>query len=380
MPLNNFDVPAFLKDYWQKKPLLIPAAFTDTNWLEPDDLAGLSLEETVESRIILQDQNTWQVKHGPFDENSYQGLPEKDWTLLVQGVDQWIPELQDIVDCFSFLPRWRFDDIMVSYAPVGGTVSQHYDFFDVFLIQGQGQRRWQLGQQCSSSSELLPDTPVRILKDFSPSQEFILNPGDILYIPAKYAHLGVSLENSLTYSVGFRAPSIRDLADGITTAALESLLEDQRYQDCEQSLEAKPGQIPTAAVNQLQAMLRQAILDKSLIKDWFGKYVTERKYADLDLIASNIDGWFLRLNNGEPLYRHSASRFAYTGQENCTLFVDGQAYKTSLSLAQQLCDNKDIDVEALMALLQNTDNRELLEQLLNNGSLVFNDDEYDHDE
>ncbi|MBV1871260.1 MAG: cupin domain-containing protein, partial [Gammaproteobacteria bacterium] len=144
MKINNFDMDLFLADYWQKKPLVVRNAFSEPFWLDPDDLAGLSLEADAESRIISQEENVWKVEHGPFDESTYSRLPEKNWTLLVQAVDQWVPQLQQLMSGFNFLPSWRLDDVMVSYAPVGGTVSQHFDFFDVFLIQGEGSRKWQI--------------------------------------------------------------------------------------------------------------------------------------------------------------------------------------------------------------------------------------------
>ncbi|KZZ19454.1 hypothetical protein A3752_02010, partial [Oleiphilus sp. HI0081] len=280
--LHNFDVQDFLLNYWQKKPMLISKAFSDPYWLEPSELAGLACEEDVESRIIMQSDQKWQVECGPFEESRFPTLPKRDWTLLVQGLDQWSPEVAEILRSFDFLPSWRLDDIMASYAPVGGTVSQHYDFFDVFLIQGEGSRKWQVGQVCSADSELVPDTSVRILTEFEPKLEVTLEPGDILYIPAKHAHLGVSVENSMTYSVGFRAPSIRDIVDGVATAALEGLKEDERYQDSIEALKAARGNIPEAAITRLRKMLSEALTNETLLANWLGEYVTERKYPELE--------------------------------------------------------------------------------------------------
>jgi len=373
MNLNNFDVKIFLNDYWQKKPMVIRNAFNDPFWLEPDDLAGLSLEEDAESRLIVQDKNNWKLENGPFDAERFSSLPEFDWTLLVQGVDQWVPEIKEILTAFDFLPSWRLDDIMVSYAPTGGTVSQHYDFYDVFLIQGEGSRKWKVGGLCGSNSELVPNMPVRILKEFEAKLEVTLNPGDMLYVPSTHSHLGVSVENSLTYSVGFRSPSIRDIVDGIATVSLETLMEDERYEDCVESLKATAGEIPKAAIAQVKDMLSNALLNDDAISAWFGKYVTELKYSDQAIEAYDSDCWVDRIKGGESIYRSSTSRFAYMKRNGCTLYVDGQSYKVTLPLAEQLSDHDNVDSEVIGCLISDPDNHSTIEQLLACGSLHFDE-------
>ncbi|MCG8609786.1 MAG: cupin domain-containing protein [Pseudomonadales bacterium] len=374
MVLQNFDVRKFLDEYWQQKPLVIRNAFSDPFWLEANDLAGLACEPDVESRLIMAQESEWTVKKGPFDDAEFSKLPETDWTLLVQAVDQWIPEVRDVLGAFRFLPQWRLDDIMVSYAPIGGTVSQHYDFFDVFLIQGEGTRRWQVGDVCGSHSPLVPNTPVRILEAFSPLMEVELSPGDMLYIPAKHSHFGVSIENSITYSVGFRAPGIREMVDGIATTALENLLEDDRYRDCAASLKAPTGAIPAAAIDQVRLALTQALLDDQTIADWFGRYVTERKYPDLELLASSPDAWQSRLENGACLERNAASRFAYvvTAERNqAMLYVDGHAFAVTTVLAEALCDGVDIDSKAVLEQTGEPGFADVVSQLIESGALLF---------
>lgn len=386
MSLNDFKVKEFLENDWQKTPKLIPKAFALTDWLSPDELAGLACEEDVESRIILQEKGRWDVEHGPFPETRFSSLPKSNWTLLVQGVDQWVPEVAEILRSFDFLPSWRLDDIMVSYAPVGGTVSQHYDFFDVFLIQGEGSRVWQIGEKCNSQSEYLPNTPVRILKDFTPFMEVTLHPGDILYIPAKYAHYGVSVEDSLTYSVGFRAPSIRDIVDGVTTSALEHLTEDQRYMDSIATLAAKRSEISLESVNQVKVMLLEALSDERLLSSWLGNYVTERKYPDQENRSCSLDDYFHRLSSGDILMRHPASRFAYINHtlnhssESASLFVDGQEYKSSLRLAEYLANQHELANEALLTCIETQEDKDLVENLFSAGAIVFEDEFYAEDE
>lgn len=369
--LGNFDVQDFLLNYWQKKPKVIRGAFNEVDWLDPNDLAGLACEEDIESRIIQQKDEKWLVECGPFEETRLSSLPDKDWTLLVQGVDQWVPEVKDILKSFSFLPSWRLDDIMVSFAPVGGTVSQHYDFFDVFLIQGEGSRKWQVGQVCSSDSELLPDTSVRILKEFEAKLEVTLEPGDILYIPAKHAHLGVSVKNSMTYSVGFRAPSIRDIVDGVATTALEGLKEDDRYQDNAESLKASRGEIPQAAIQNLRNMLSEALSNEAVVSSWLGEYVTERKYSDLELMGEDPSDWQSRLGEGESIERNPASRFAYIQSNTCELYVDGRPYGCSLALAQELADEDEVSGDRLIELASNQQDESVIADLIESGALYF---------
>jgi len=388
MALNNFDKKIFLAEFWQQKPLVIRKAFDQPFWLEPDELAGLSCEENIESRIIRQHDKQWNVEHGPFDEAHFSTLPEQDWTLLVQAVDQWVPEVKDILEDFDFLPSWRLDDVMVSYGPKGGTVSQHYDFFDVFLIQGKGRRSWQVGEICGSHSELVPNTSVRILKEFNAVMDVTLEPGDMLYIPAKHAHLGVSLEDSLTYSVGFKAPSVRDMVDGVATLSLENLLEDTRYQDTSKTLLAEKGEIPASSIAQIREQLSEALLDDHLISSWFGRYVTEQKYSEIENGSSEDDGeeeefnnlaWVDELKAGVALIKNPASRFAYTalngkGLKAFTLFVDGVEMCVDPKLAIILANSSRLNTAEIMPLLEVNDNRVLIESLLKSGALFFEDD------
>jgi 50S ribosomal protein L16 3-hydroxylase len=386
MTLNNFDQKDFLENYWQKKPVVIRNAFEDATWIEPDELAGLACEAEVESRIILQQEDVWKVEHGPFPEKRFSTLPKTHWTLLVQGVDQWVPEVADILKSFGFLPAWRLDDIMVSYAPVGGTVSQHYDFFDVFLIQGEGSRTWQIGDICGSHSDYIPDIPVRILKDFEAKMEVTLQSGDILYIPAKHSHYGVSVEDSVTYSVGFRAPSIRDVVDGVSTAALEQLLEDNRFEDSLESLQSERAEIPVATINLVKDMLLKAVNDESLIRSWLGQYVTERKYPEHEIVSCEVDNYLERLQEGESLIKHPSARFAYfirdyikkadvvTDEKKAILFADGEEYLSSVALAKYISNQYELDSDILIKLLSSEQDKKVAESLILTGALVFEGD------
>ena len=207
--LGNISIDTFLAEYWQKKPLLVRQAIPAfISPISADELAGLSLDEDVVARLVVEDPtaNEWQVEHGPINEERYGELPETHWTLLVQHADALDPQVNDVLQAFRFIPNWRLDDIMISYAPDKGGVGPHFDYYDVFLLQAGGRRRWRIGQACDSQSPLVPNQPMKILQEFETQEDYVLEPGDMLYIPAKLAHWGEAVGESITYSIGFRAP------------------------------------------------------------------------------------------------------------------------------------------------------------------------------
>jgi 50S ribosomal protein L16 3-hydroxylase len=184
MALENFDIPAFLRDDWQRQPRLFRKAFPAfTNPLEPDELAGLACEEGVESRLIFQDGDKLRMENGPLAEARFATLGAQPWTLLVQAVDQHAPDVADLIEPFRFIPDWRIDDVMVSYASDGGGVGPHFDQYDVFLVQGLGRRRWRVGPRCDDTTPLRPHEDLRLLEGFEPTGDFVLEPGDMLYVP-----------------------------------------------------------------------------------------------------------------------------------------------------------------------------------------------------
>jgi 50S ribosomal protein L16 3-hydroxylase len=213
----------FLQQYWQKKPLLMRAAATGLDHPDPDTLAGLALEDCVESRLISgAGDGPWNVQNGPFTEQDFSALPKQNWTLLVQSVDHFMTEVSLLLDSFAFLPGWRTEDIMLSYAVKGGSVGPHYDRYDVFLIQARGTRRWQLGGHCDDDTPRLPHEQLRLLANMDVEQEFVVEPGDVLYLPPGVSHWGVAEDDDcVTWSVGFRAPAPADLLARLADDAIE---------------------------------------------------------------------------------------------------------------------------------------------------------------
>ena len=237
--LGGLTAQQFLREYWQKKPLLVRNAFPGfTGLLSPDELAGLACLEEAEARLVQNKGDKWLLRRGPFTEEDFQRLPQTRWTLLVQGVNLFLPEGAQLLDQFNFIPRARLDDLMVSYAPKGGSVGPHFDPYDVFLIQGMGHRRWQISTQ--SDQTLLPGAPLRILQNFQPEQEWITGPGDLLYLPPQCGHYGLAQDHCMTYSVGFKAPYAQELATQFLVHLQDEIKLDGMYQDPDLKTQSHP--------------------------------------------------------------------------------------------------------------------------------------------
>ncbi len=270
---------AFLRDFWQQQALLLPAALRDfDDPLDANDLAGLATMEDACSRIVYGPDFT--VEHGPFTDDRLLGLPDSHSTLLVQAVEDFVPELLELRDAFSFIPAWRFEDIMVSFATPGGSVGPHYDHYDVFLIQGVGCRRWKIGQQCDQKTAVRQVDGQQLINQFSQQQEYTLSQGDILYLPPGLAHWGIADEASLTYSVGFRAPSYREFIGEWAYQAEQQLSEWQRFQCSPGTYQAHSGGgvksiISEQDIARISHELSQLCSDHQLLADTLGLLQTE---------------------------------------------------------------------------------------------------------
>lgn len=381
MQLENFDIEGFLAEYWQQKPLLIKNALPDfVNPLSPEELAGLACEAGVESRIITKNNDDWSQDSGPFSEADFQSLPSADSTLLVQAVNHWVPEVATLLELFRFLPNWRIDDIMVSYATSGGSVGPHYDNYDVFLLQGAGTREWQVGPKNSSQSPLRENQQLRLLREFEADETWLLGPGDILYIPPLYGHWGTAKDNDcMTYSVGFRAPSHAELLAHYCDERLSHLNDDLRYRDIALSKSDTPGEINLQVVENIQQVLTDQLSDPQNIAEWFGRYMTEQKYPTEDTLddhffsAQTINQF---LTEHDFLMRDETSRFAHTCMENKHyLYVNGQSYdclsNSCRELAALLSNNSHYSTERISSFVSDTESFQLLQTLLNQGSVYF---------
>jgi 50S ribosomal protein L16 3-hydroxylase len=348
----------FLDEYWQKKPLLIRKAFIDfESPISPEDLAGLACEPEIESRLIEENgqDGPWQVTQGPFSEDDFARLPATNWTMLVQDVDKHLPDLQHILDPFHFIPDWRRDDLMISYAPEHGTVGPHTDGYDVFLLQALGTRRWQIGDIPVIDAPIIAGLDVQILTEFTPDQTWDLQPGDMLYLPPHFAHHGVAMNDCMTYSIGFRAPSQVDMLDAVVNSMLELGLGKMRYNDSDLKLSPHSAEIDAQAVARLKVMLHQAIEDaEPILASALGKFVTETKSSLSAIVEESftdlptIDEVNRLFEQGDVLQRNLYCRFAWTANEegghlarlteqNELTITDWQQLKLDPQIADLLC-------------------------------------------
>lgn len=274
--LGGHSPQRFLKEYWQKKPLLIKGAIPGfAGLLSAEELAGLACEDEVQARLVLQRGKTWQLEQGPFAESRFAKLPQGDWTLLVQNVNHYLPQAAELLQLFDFIPRARLDDLMVSYAPDGGGVGPHFDSYDVFLLQGQGKRLWRISEQEDLS--LVEDAPLRILKHFEVEQEWLLEPGDMLYLPPHVAHWGIAVGDCMTYSIGFRAPAAQELAFNFLAYLQEHVTLAGMYADPGLKLQKHSAKISPAMVHQVSNMLAKVRWQKSDVARFLGSYLSEPK-------------------------------------------------------------------------------------------------------
>ena len=278
--LGHISPAQFLSEYWQKKPLLIRNAIANfKGLLSANDLAGLSCEEDVQARIILHDKaakkNPWQVLNGPFDDDTFTNLPEHDWTLLVQSLNHHLAEAANLLAQFNFIPHARLDDLMVSYAPDGGGVGPHFDSYDVFLLQGIGQRLWRVSEQRDLS--LVDHAPLKILSHFETEQEFILEAGDMLYLPPHVAHWGIAIGDCMTYSIGFRAPKAQELGFEFLGFMQDEIELSDIYKDPDLTVQAHPSEISSAMVEQVSTMLKAMTWDNNHVAEFLGVYLSEPK-------------------------------------------------------------------------------------------------------
>ncbi len=274
--LGGMTAQQFVRDYWQKRPLLIRGAFPGFgDLLTPDELAGLACEGDAQSRLVLHARGKWKLEQGPFDEERFARLPERGWSLLVQGVNHFLPEANELLHQFDFIPRVRLDDLMVSLAPDGGGVGPHFDSYDVFLLQGHGRRLWRVSSQ--QDMTLVPGAPLRILQHFETDEEWVVEPGDLLYLPPRLAHWGIAIGDCMTWSIGFRAPSAQELATQFLIYMQDHLQIDGMYADPDLQLQRHPAQISGQTLRKVREMLQGVRWNSDDIARFLGTYLTEPK-------------------------------------------------------------------------------------------------------
>jgi 50S ribosomal protein L16 3-hydroxylase len=339
----------FLRDYWQKRPLLIRGGFpTVHEAISPDDLAGLACEEAALARIVIHDgkRDRWTLRNGPFAERDFAKLPKSHWTLLVQDVDKWDMDVAALLDAFAFIPSWRVDDVMVSYASDGGGVGAHVDQYDVFLVQGVGQRRWRISTDPNAPVDFRADTELKLLREFVPTHDWLLEPGDALYLPPGVPHEGTAAGECMTFSVGMRAPSQAELLLDFAEFLAEPLGEERRFSDPDLRPAHVPGEIDAAALLRARAALPHfSKVDNATLLRWFGAFITRYRSGHSALPAARplTPARLAATLPGARLLRNPFARFAWARHgRGALLFVAGECFACSVALAQALCAHREL--------------------------------------
>jgi len=376
--LGELSPEDFLKNYWQKKSLVIRQAFPNfESPISAEELAGLSCEEDVNSRIVMEHgrDHPWQAIYGPMNDDVFAGLPKTHWTLLVNDVEKLLPELAWIVDQFRFIPEWYLDDLMISYAPEGGSVGPHMDLYDVFILQAQGHRRWQINTQPVADDNQVADTKLRIQKDFVVEQEWLMEPGDIIYIPPGVSHYGVASDDCLSFSIGFKASSHADLVNDFIGYITRDLSPSLTFHYDNLSLQPNSAEITDTALDNVREIFSHYLkLDNTELKRWFGRFSSDNR-SDLQQAPEDeiytIEQLVQFTQAGEQLIRHPASRFAFTqNQAAAILFIDGEDYDVSLEFASHLCQLRELDLDELLPICK-PDEQTLLIEFYNQGKLFL---------
>jgi 50S ribosomal protein L16 3-hydroxylase len=379
LQLNNLTIEQFLAEYWQKKPVLLKGGFANfQDPITPDELAGLAAEEEIESRIVARKEDQWLLETGPFED--YDQWGEQGWTLLVQAVDHWHPESAALIEPFRFIPNWRIDDLMISYSTPGGGVGPHLDQYDVFIIQGVGKRHWRVGMPDASLTSLCPHPRLLQVSPFIDCINVITEPGDILYIPPGCPHDGISVDASLNYSVGFRAPAQKDLLTGLADYLIENEIQGTRYTDPERTLSPNIGAITNQDLAKVRGLLQGLIDDPKLLASYFGSYITHAKH---DLDATEPDPHYSAdeiaeyLEEGSVLARLGGLRVCYIQEQadsDIQLFINGMTIVLPASAKQtvlQLSEHTVLDQATAAEFAQDPAKLQLLTQLINLGYWYF---------
>jgi 50S ribosomal protein L16 3-hydroxylase len=369
----GMSVAHFLSEYWQKKPLLIRQAFADYQApLSPEDLAGLACEHGPLSRLVTyqREHDRWQVRNGPFEEHEFPALGHKDWTLLVQDMDKWDADVAQLLEFFPFIPRWRIDDVMISFAVEGGSVGPHIDQYDVFLLQAEGHRQWQIEDHARLEPAFREDSELKLLVEFNPSHTWDLAPGDMLYLPPGYAHYGIALDACMTFSVGTRAPSSAEMLTDFVDDLAQKLPEYQRYQDPDLGQNQDPYEIDSVAFERVNnAFAAMDVASENNRKRWFGEFITRYRASGDISTDPKLVKWqsvLVQLHQGHALLRHPFARLAWCADGNqALLFISGDSYTVPQNDAKLICQQALIDSSHFNAL--NTAGQQLLAALYQQG-------------
>jgi len=354
LKINDLSEQEFLTQYWQKKPLLIKQGFNNfEDPIEAEELAGLAMEQSIESRIITNHQNDWQTHQGPFED--FELLTDKHSTLLVQAVDHWHSNAAQLLEPFRFIPNWRIDDLMISYSTPQGGVGPHLDQYDVFIIQGEGKRHWRVGLPDPTLKQFAQNKKLLQVEAFEAVIDCILEPGDILYIPPGGPHEGYAIENALNYSVGFRAPNQQDLLSSFADHIIDTESGQKRYTDHNLALRKSKGELTNLEVDKVKTLMAALLENDDLFKQWLGSALSQPKHEmDLAPVEPPFTPEHINddLRDKEAVFeRLGGTRAIYQQFDTEVLLsVNGENYampSTDLAAVKLLTDNTEFEGSAL---------------------------------
>jgi 50S ribosomal protein L16 3-hydroxylase len=371
----------FLTSYWKKKPLMVRGAWPGfTSPLSVTQLFALAERDDAECRLILERGGAypWEALFGPFDAGELEALPATHWTLLIQELDRLVPETARLLDALPFLPNWRFDDVMVSYAVDKGGVGAHIDEYDVFLLQGLGRRKWSIDSTPVEEEALIPDLDVRMLANFRPTEAWILQPGDMLYLPPRIAHHGVAEGPCMTYSIGCRAPSEADILSAFLQDRLETASEVP-FSDAGTDEGKTPGSVHESVKQFARATLHAALGSDLELNRWLGRYLSRSSRGYLPEEPENAmtrEGLILRLRKGDRLRTMAVSQLLYDilSDGRVAVYAGGEEYLLDAGLeraVEQLTGRQGFAVASGDDLPDAF--VDLALELVNAGFLVFSD-------
>ena len=372
-PLGDLSPQDFLENVWQQQPLVVRQAFPGfESPISADELAGLSCEPDVNSRIVIEKggKHPWQTLYGPMDEAVFQDLPVTHWSLLVNDVEKHLPELVWIVDQFRFIPEWCVDDLMISYAPEGGSVGPHLDQYDVFILQAQGHRHWQLHSREVAEDNQVAGTDMRIQKDFAAEQEWLLAPGDLIYIPPGVSHYGVATDECLSFSIGFRAATHAEMLQDFVEYISRGLPAAATFRDPSLTVQQHANEITKATINTVREILKDYLRpDHPALPRWFGHFISDVKTDVIPETGQVVADFSHLVATYRVLARHPASRYAFSRRgSRALLFIDGDDFDVSAGFAEALCAHRVLELQSLAGSIT-AEEQQLLLELFNSGKL-----------
>ncbi len=379
--LGGLTAEEFLRDYWQKRPLFVKGAFPHfKDPLTIEELAGLTLEEEIPSRLILEEggEKPWELREGPFSESLFTELPEKKWMMILNDLEKHLPELRALLTPFRFIPNWRLDDLQASISADEGSVGAHWDDYDVFLLQGAGKKEWRISYDAVSEEDYIKGVDLRLMPNFKADERWIVEAGDLLYLPPRVGHYGRSIGKSITWSIGYRMAKINEMLDDFTHFMIEEIAPDLRLEDPERSPVQHQGELEDGDVERLIEQFKDhLVFNRERVARWFGEYITAPKMAHQSIPA---DEPYTRedivrvIEEESDLFGNPGLHFLYHREgEGWALYVEGERYTLPLEaepLIRMLGEEGSVSAGVLRRVIDQPESEALLLKLLNGGQLM----------